>query len=74
MGIASLNKDEMSKNGRKGGKIGGKISGKNVGNQKWECLETGYISNPGGLSRYQKARGIDTTKRKKIISFYSYPY
>jgi hypothetical protein len=66
MGIASLNKDEMSKNGRKGGKIGGKISGKNVGNQKWECLETGYISNPGGLSRYQKARGIDTTKRKRI--------
>lgn len=34
--------------------------------QKWQCLETGHISNPGGLSHYQKARGIDTTKRVRI--------
>jgi hypothetical protein len=30
------------------------------------CLETGHISTPGGLAMYQKARGIDTTKRVRI--------
>ena len=34
--------------------------------QKWMCLETGYVSNSGGLSKYQKAKGIDTSKRKRI--------
>lgn len=34
--------------------------------QKWICLETGHISNAGGLSKYQKAKGIDTSKRKRI--------
>ena len=34
--------------------------------QKWKCLETGFITNPGNLTQYQKARGIDTSKRIKI--------
>jgi hypothetical protein len=34
--------------------------------QKWMCLETGFITNAGNLSQYQKARGIDTSKRKRI--------
>jgi general stress protein YciG len=34
--------------------------------QRWMCEETGYISTPAGLSKYQKARGIDTSKRKRI--------
>ena len=34
--------------------------------QKWMCLKTGYVSNSGGLSKYQKAKGIDTSKRKRI--------
>ena len=34
--------------------------------QRWMCLETGYITNSGALSRYQKARGIDTTKRVRV--------
>jgi hypothetical protein len=34
--------------------------------QKWECTITGYISNPGALSKYQKKRGIDTSKRRRI--------
>ena len=41
-------------------------SGKEVGKQKWMCLETGFITTPGALGRYQKARGIDTSKRKRI--------
>lgn len=34
--------------------------------QKWKCLETGHISNAGALAVYQKARGIDTSKRIRI--------
>jgi hypothetical protein len=34
--------------------------------QKWMCLETGFITNAGCLSRYQKARGIDKSKRVRI--------
>jgi hypothetical protein len=34
--------------------------------QKWKCLESGYVSNAPGLSHYQKARGIDTSKRVRI--------
>lgn len=32
-------------------------------NKKWKCLITGHISNSSGLSRYQRARGIDTSQR-----------
>jgi hypothetical protein len=35
-------------------------------NQKFQCIVTGHTSNAGGLSRYQKARGIDTSKRIKL--------
>lgn len=38
----------------------------NINEQKWECLETGFVSTAGGLSHYQKKRGIDKTKRKRI--------
>ena len=34
--------------------------------QKWMCLETGYITTSGPLTTYQRARGIDTSKRKRI--------
>ena len=34
--------------------------------QKFQCTVTGFINNAGGLARYQKARGIDTSKRKKL--------
>jgi len=53
-GIYGLPKEKMSENGKKGA------------SQRWMCEETGYISNSGGLTHYQKARGIDTSKRKKI--------
>ena len=43
------------------------ILAKKNNSQKWMCLETGHISNSGGLSRYQKARSIDTSKRKRIV-------
>jgi len=33
---------------------------------RYRCLVTGHESTPGGLSRYQKARGIDTTLRERL--------
>ena len=41
-------------------------TGKKVASQKWMCEETGFITNAGNLTQYQKARGIDTIKRKRI--------
>jgi len=58
VGIHSLTKEERSAAGKRG--IKATLS------QKWMCLETGYTTNPGALTTYQKARGIDTSKRKRI--------
>jgi hypothetical protein len=57
-GVCGRSKEKMSENGKKGGSISG--------NQKWKCTETGFITNAGNLTKYQRARGIDTTKRKQI--------
>jgi hypothetical protein len=54
IGIFALSKEQMSENGRKNA------------SQRWECTETGYVSSPPGLSNYQRARGIDTSKRRRI--------
>jgi general stress protein YciG len=38
--------------------------------QKWRCKITGYVSNPSGLSNYQKGKGIDykdKTLRERIM-------
>ena len=68
----------LSRAGKAGGSISGKkhskeflseigtLGGKALAVQKWICTETGYVSNPGGLSRYQNKRGISTFKRKRI--------
>jgi hypothetical protein len=53
-GIASITPEKRSEYSRKNA------------SQRWKCLETGYICNSGGLSTYQKARGIDTTKRVRL--------
>ena len=34
--------------------------------QRWMCTVTGYVTTPAPLSRYQKARGIDTSNRIKL--------
>ena len=62
IGIHGLSKEERIENAKNAGKLGGKVAG----NQKWMCEETGFISNAGGLSKYQKAKGIDTSKRVRI--------
>jgi hypothetical protein len=57
-GICGRSPEKMRENGKKGGKV--------ASAQKWQCAETGYVSNAAGLTRYQKARGIDTSKRIKV--------
>lgn len=44
----------------------GKRGARKTNQQKWKCLETGFITNPGNLTQYQRARGIDITKRIKV--------
>ncbi len=79
-GVHSLPIEETIKNAIKGGKrakeLGVGIHAqtkeeksercRRTNYQKWMCLETGFITNAGTLSRYQKARGIDTSKRVRI--------
>jgi hypothetical protein len=65
-GVFGRSKEKIIEDSRKAGKIGGKIACKNTNFQKWECLETGFITNPGNLTQYQTRRGIDTSKRKRI--------
>ena len=69
-GVCGRSAEQMTadgkKGGEKGGKISGKISSKITNAQQWQCLITGHISNPGGLSTYQKARGIDTSLRERV--------
>ena len=80
-GIFALTSQEKAENARKGHikqkELGLGLYGipkekrsetaKKVNSQKWECAETGYVSTPAGLTKYQKARNIDTSKRKRIV-------
>jgi hypothetical protein len=80
VGIFSLTPEQKSENSKKGGNKVKEMGigivaltaeqrrelGKNTGNQKWMCLETGYVTAPGALSNYQRAKGIDTSKRKRV--------
>jgi hypothetical protein len=63
LGICSLTHEQLSENGKKGGKI----AVKNLISQKWMCLETEFISTSAGLSHYQRKRGIDTSRRKRVL-------
>ena len=53
-GICGLTKEQRSETTKK------------TNSQKWKCTETGYITNAGALTQYQRARGIDTSKRIKL--------
>jgi hypothetical protein len=79
IGVHGLTPEQKSEAGKKGGlKCKENKSGvcgiskeqrqqnvKKTNSQKWMCAETGFITNSGSLSRYQKARGIDTSKSNR---------
>ena len=80
VGICGLTKEQMFENGKRNGnkiyELGLGIHAltfeqrsqhaKKINSQKWMCIETGFISTPGSLTNYQRNRGIDTSKRKRI--------
>jgi hypothetical protein len=57
-GIFARTPEQMTEDRKKAAKI--------TNSQRWKCLETGFITNAGLLSRYQKARGIDTSLRERV--------
>ena len=57
-GYFGRSKEQMSIDAKKGCAV--------TNSQKWECLVTGFIANPGNLTRYQKKRNIDPKLRRKI--------
>ena len=70
-GLGKLSKEELQENYKRG--IGKLTKEQRIENskkgayQKWQCLETGFITNAGNLTQYQKSRGIDTSKRIRIL-------
>ena len=56
----------MRQNGAKLTAMQRKLNAKIQHAQRWRCLVTNYETTPGPLSRYQKARGIDTSLRIRI--------
>jgi hypothetical protein len=65
-GLFGLSEEERREANKKGAAVISSTNGRNSMSQKWQCLVTGYVSNPGGLTSYQRARGIDTTLRVRI--------
>jgi len=57
-GYCGRSKEQMSIDAKKGCSI--------TNFQRWECLVTGFVANPGNLTRYQKKRNIDIKLRKKL--------
>lgn len=62
VGIHARPKQEIIEHAKKVAGLGGKVSG----SQRWQCTVTGFVSNAGGLVRYQRARNIDTSNRIRI--------
>lgn len=79
-GIFGLSEEEAIKNSKKGGNKSKELglgifdmtkdqliqNGKKTSSQKWQCTVTGFITNAGNLSKYQRARGIDTSNRVRV--------
>ena len=63
-GIFSMDPEEKKKAAR----LGGSVTSKKLNSQRWRCTITGYVTTPGPLTRYQKARGINVSCRELITS------
>ena len=66
VGIHGRTKEQMSEDAKKTPKSARMRAGKTTSSQRWMCLETEYITTPGALTHYQRAKGIDTSKRVRI--------
>jgi len=59
IGIHGRTKKQMNEDAKKGAKI--------TNSQKWMCIETGFVSTSGPLTKYQRKRNIDTSKRVRVL-------
>lgn len=66
VGAHGRTKEQMSEDGKKVSKSVRIQAGKTTSSQRWMCLETNYITTPGALTHYQRAKGIDTSKRVRV--------
>jgi hypothetical protein len=66
-GFHGRTKEQMSEDGKKVSKSTRIRAGKTTGSQRWMCNETGFITTPGALTHYQRAKGIDTSKRTRVL-------
>jgi hypothetical protein len=71
VGLAAIPRETLVTNGKANGKASmtpekARGYGKSTTSQRWQCLVTGHVSNPGSLARWQRSRGIDTTLRRKL--------
>jgi hypothetical protein len=58
VGIFARSKEQHSEDSKRGVKV--------TNSQKWQCTVTGYVTNSGALTLYQRKRGIDTSCRIRI--------
>ncbi len=58
IGIHGRTKQKVIEDAKKAAKV--------INSQKWMCLETKFVSTFGPLTRYQRKRNIDTSKRVRI--------
>lgn len=66
VGVHGRTREQMIEDGKKVPKSVRIRAGKTTGSQRWMCLETNYITTPGALTHYQRARDIDTSKRVRV--------
>jgi hypothetical protein len=66
VGAHGRTKEQMIEDAKKLPKSVRIRAGKTTSSQRWMCLETKYITTPGALTNYQRAKGIDTSKRIRI--------
>ena len=66
VGAHGRTKEQMIADGKKVPKSARIRAGKTTSSQRWMCLETGYITTPGALTHYQRAKKIDTLKRVRL--------
>ena len=66
LGVSNASRNwhnEVDENGRD---IKSMQRAREMNSQRWMCTVTGFITNPGSLTHYQKARGIDPINRVRI--------
>lgn len=66
LGVANASRNWHNEIDENGKDVKSMQRAKEMNSQKWMCTITGFITNPGSLTHYQKARGINPTNRVRI--------